>query len=99
MTDKDNEIERVRVLKYNPSTRQMIIRNEEGDLGIVSPLKVGTPLQPQQDLVHFRATDEPDVLDVKTIYRGSGPPKASTPSYREGWDRTFDEKPRKEDLN
>ncbi len=39
------------------------------------------------------------MLTRKTLYKGKGPAKASSPSYRKGYDKVFGKKPRKEDMN
>lgn len=61
-------------------------REDKAELGLVKRLKEGEPIH--GEVVRLRG--EAPVFDVEsTGVDTSGPPKVTTPAYRQGWDRIF----------
>ncbi len=81
-------------------------RNDEIQVGTLRGLEEGKPIH--GELVQLRPRPEaPMLFDVETTDTGttpkaepaSGPPKVSTPAYREGWDSVWTSKRRSRELN
>jgi len=97
MTNED-ETEEVRVLAAGPDG-QVVAVDKEGNVSVTNPLKHGVPINPESDIVEYGATDRPHVLTRRTIYKGKGPAKVSSPEFRKGWNEVFGKKPKPEELN
>jgi len=89
---------KIKVLASNDD-RVSLIMDDEGNVGVVSPLKDGMPLQPEQDIVKLNKTEEPNVYTLQTLYQGKGPARASNKKFREGWDSVYGKQKKKADLN
>jgi len=96
MADQENP---KRVFLLHKCDHHTVVKDDDGRIGVASPLKDGEPISAESDLVHFTEVEgEPRLLDMHTTRIGTGPSKVSNPKYRSGWDIVF-KKPRKEQLN
>lgn len=65
---------------------------EDGREGNLTPAREGQPLQAGEELVQVAGSSEPGTVQLRTVYKHHGPPRASTKAFRTGYDAIFGEK-------